>query len=88
MWRCIRLIASCRCAAPQVVHLCYSGERCAAFGIADITSTYRRFLVYAVLVAVAIDATLRWPDYILADLDIPVALIVVFVLWRRAHAGR
>jgi hypothetical protein len=39
-------------------------------------------LIAAALLAVMISALLRWPNHIPADIAIPTASLIVFVLWR------
>jgi hypothetical protein len=42
-------------------------------------------LVAAALLAVMISAVLRWPDKALADVAIPTAFLIVFVVWRESR---
>jgi hypothetical protein len=44
---------------------------------------WRDTLVVLALVAVMVSALLRWPDKILADVAIPVAFLIAYLLWRR-----
>jgi hypothetical protein len=42
-------------------------------------------LVAAALLAVMISAVLRWPDKVLADVAIPTAFLIAFVVWRESQ---
>jgi hypothetical protein len=39
-------------------------------------------LIALALLAVMISALIRWPDKILADIALPIAFLIAFVLWR------
>jgi uncharacterized membrane protein (Fun14 family) len=39
-------------------------------------------LIVLALFAVMISALIRWPDKILADIALPTAFLIAFVLWR------
>jgi hypothetical protein len=39
-------------------------------------------LIVLALLAVTVSALLRWPDKVLADVAIPTAFLIAFVLWR------
>ena len=39
-------------------------------------------LIVLALFAVMVSALIRWPDKILADVALPVAFLIAFVLWR------
>jgi hypothetical protein len=43
---------------------------------------WQDILVVLALVVVVISALYRWPDKILADVAIPVAFLIAFVVWR------
>jgi hypothetical protein len=39
-------------------------------------------LIVLALFAVMVSALIRWPDKILADVALPIAFLIAFVLWR------
>jgi hypothetical protein len=39
-------------------------------------------LIFMALFAVMISAILRWPDKVVADIALPTAFLIAFVLWR------
>jgi len=41
-------------------------------------------LIVLAVLAVMVSALIRWPDKLLADVALPVAFLIVFVLWRKS----